>query len=99
MKFFTGGSELFSPFILDVMNLNGKFLSKSSEDSRDRAGEVDSSEVRVAGDDLAEHGAVTGQEVDETVREASLLEYLVDQVVGEDGRVARLPQCHVALAK
>ena len=51
----------------------------------------------MGGDDLAEHRAVAGQEVDEAVREARLLEYLVDQVVGQDGRVARLPQSHVAL--
>ena len=51
----------------------------------------------MAGDDLAKDGAVARQEVDQTVREARLLEYLVDQVVGQDGRVTRLPQGHVAL--
>ena len=48
-------------------------------------------------DDLAEHGAVAGEEVDEALGEASLAEYLVDQVVGEDRRVARLPQGRVTL--
>ena len=51
----------------------------------------------MTGDHLAEHGAVAGEEVDEALGEASLAEYLVDQVVGEDRRVARLPQGRVTL--
>ena len=52
----------------------------------------------MGGDHLPEHGSVTGQEVDEAVREAGLLEDLVDQVVGEYRRVARFPECHIALS-
>ena len=51
----------------------------------------------MAGDHLAEHGAVAGEEVDEALGEASLAEYLVDQVVGEDRSVAWLPQGRVTL--
>ena len=46
---------------------------------------------------FAEHGPVRGQEVDHAVGEPSLLEDLVDEVVGEDGSVARLPKSHVTL--
>ena len=48
-------------------------------------------------DHFTKDGAVAGEEVDETVWEASLLEYLVDQVVGQDGRVAGLPQSRITL--
>ena len=51
----------------------------------------------MAGDDLPEDGSVAGQEVDQAVREAGLLEYLVDQVVGQYRRVAWLPECHISL--
>ena len=51
------------------------------------------------GDHLPEHGAVTREEVDQAVREAGLLENLVDQVVGKNGSVARLPHNTVTLEK
>ena len=68
-----------------------------SQNSRHGSSEVDCGQLGVAGDHLAEHGAVAGEEVDEALGEASLAEYLVDQVVGEDRRVARLPQGRVTL--
>ena len=46
---------------------------------------------------LAKHRAVRGEEVYNTVRESSVTEDLVDEVVGEDGRVAGLPEGDIAL--
>ena len=69
----------------------------SSQNSRHGSSEVDCGQLGVAGDHLAEHGAVAGEEVDEALGEASLAEYLVDQIVGENGGVTRLPESHIAL--
>ena len=46
---------------------------------------------------LAKYGAVRGKKVDNAVGDAGLLEDLEDEVVGEDGRVAGLPECNIAL--
>jgi len=46
---------------------------------------------------LAEDFVVRGEEVDISVREASIAEDLVDEVVGEDGGVTGLPESHITL--
>ena len=51
----------------------------------------------MAGDGLSEDGSVGRHEVDEAVRESGLFEDLVDPVVGQDGRVTRLPDNAVTL--
>ena len=47
---------------------------------------------------LAKDWAVRGEEVDNSVREASaVVKDLVDEVVGEDGGVTGLPKGHITL--
>ena len=77
----------------------GKMMEKlqKSVNSRYRASEADRCQVLVCSDCLAKDWTVRGKEVDHTVRKASISEYLVYEVVGEDGGVAGLPQGDVAL--
>ena len=51
----------------------------------------------MTGDGLSEDRSVRWDEVDEAVRKSGLLEDLVDPEVGQDCRVARLPDDAVAL--
>ena len=51
----------------------------------------------MTGDGLSEDRSVRRDEVDEAVRKSGLLEDLVDPEVGQDCRVARLPDDAVAL--
>ena len=46
---------------------------------------------------LAKDWAVRGEEVDNSVREASAAKDLADEVVGEDGGVTGLPKGHITL--
>ncbi len=64
---------------------------------RDGACEVDGGQIPTGGDGLPKDRPVRRHKVDHAVREARLLEDLVDEIVGEHGRVARLPHRHVAL--
>ena len=60
------------------------------------AGEVDARQVGVRRHRFAKDRAVCGDEVDDPVRETSVAEDLVDQIVGEDRCVAWLPHADVA---
>ncbi len=64
---------------------------------RDGACEVDGGQITTGGDDLPKDRPVRRHKVDHAVGEARLLEDLVDEIVGEHGRVARLPHRHVPL--
>ena len=64
---------------------------------RDWACEVDRGQIWAGCDDFAEDRTLGRHKVHHAVGEAGRLEDLEDQVVGEDGRVARLPYCHIAL--
>ena len=64
---------------------------------RNRAREVDGGQLVVPRNGLAEDGPVRRDKVDDAVGEAGGAEDFVDLVVGEDGRVARLPHHSVAL--
>ena len=65
-------------------------------EGRHAAREVDGGEVGVRRHGLAEHRAVSRHKVDHAVWEAGVTEDLVDEIVGEDGRVAGLPDGDVA---
>ena len=65
--------------------------------SRDWSGKVDGGQFGLRSHNLAERRAVARDKVDDTVRKPSIPEYLVYQVVWQNGGVARLPHDAVAL--
>ena len=62
-----------------------------------RSSEIDGTEVRRAGDAAAERRPVGRHEIDDAGRNSGLLHQPEHQVVGQHGRVRRLPQHHVSL--
>ena len=84
---------------LMLFSLSSEYNVKYSMKKNLRYGssEVDSCQLRVSGHSLAKHGAVGGQEVDNSVGKASITEDFVDEVVGQDSCVTGLPQGYITL--
>ena len=65
---------------------------------RYRSSEVNRRQLGVSGHSLAKHGAIGGQEVDNSVGKAGVTEDFVNEVVGKDSGVTWLPQGYISLS-
>ena len=69
------------PLECSVRKLFISYVKYFYEDLRNRTSEVDCGKLGMTGHSFAKDGSITGQEVDQTIGEASFLEDLVDDIV------------------